>query len=599
MADYTAPLADMRFVLNDLVDLGALARLEGFEHAEPDLVDAVLEEAGKFAAEVLAPINRAGDQEGARLENGVVRTAPGFREAYKQFAAGGWNGVSCEQEWGGGGLPHVVSMAVQEMMTSANMAFCLCPLLTQGATELIAAHGTAEQKRLYLGKLVSGEWTGTMNLTEPQAGSDVGALRTKAVKQPDGTYRITGTKIFITYGEHDMVENLIHLVLARLPDAPPGTRGISCFIVPKYLVQPDGSLGARNDLRCVSIEHKLGIHASPTCVMSYGDQDGAIGYLVGEENKGMRCMFTMMNAARLSVGLQGLAIAERAYQQALAFAKERKQGRSTGADAVDNAPIIRHADVRRMLLLMKSQIEAMRALIYWNAEAIDLARRHPDPAVREAKQGLVELLTPISKGWSTDLGVELASIGVQIHGGMGFIEETGAAQHMRDARIAPIYEGTNGIQALDLVLRKLPNQGGKPVVDLLGEMRQTAIELSSAGATDLATIGSGLSEAVAALQKATDWLVAALAERPADAAAGATAYLRLFGTAAGGFLLGRQALTAQRRMAAGDGDDFCRAKLVTARFYAEQVLPQAGALLGPATAGADMLFALSPELLSA
>ena len=599
MADYTAPLADIRFVLNNLVDLGALARLEGFDHAEPDLVDAVLEEAGKFAAEVLGPINRAGDQEGARLENGVVRTAPGFAAAYKQFVAGGWNGVSCAAEWGGGGLPHVVAMAVQEMMTSANMAFCLCPLLTQGATELIAAYGTAEQKRLYLGKLVSGEWTGTMNLTEPQAGSDVGALRTKAVKQPDGSYRITGTKIFITFGEHDMAENLIHLVLARLPDAPPGTRGITCFIVPKYLVNADGSLGARNELRCVSIEHKLGIHGSPTCVMSYGDQDGAIGYLVGEENKGMRCMFTMMNSARLSVGLQGLAIAERAYQQALAFAKERKQGRSIGADAVDNAPIIRHADVRRMLMLMKSQIEAMRALIYLNAEAIDLSHRHPDPAVREAKQGLVELLTPISKGWSTDLGVELTSIGVQIHGGMGFIEETGAAQHMRDARIAPIYEGTNGIQALDLVMRKLPNQGGRPVVQLLGEMRHTEAELSASGAADLTIVAGALGEAVNALQKATDWLVTALAKDQPGAAAGASAYLRLFGTAVGGYLLGRQALTAHGRVAAGDGDDFCRAKLVTARFYAEQVLPQAAALLGPATAGAGTLFALSPELLSA
>ena len=599
MADYTAPLADIRFVLNDLVDLGALARLEGFETAEPDLVEAVLEEAGKFAAEVLAPTNRAGDEHGARLENGMVRTAPGFAEAYRQFVAGGWNGVSCEAAWGGGGLPHVVAMAVQEMMTSANMAFCLCPLLTQGATELIAAHGTEEQKRLYLGKLVSGEWTGTMNLTEPQAGSDVGALRSRAVKQADGTYRITGTKIFITFGEHDMADNLIHLVLARLPDAPPGTRGISCFIVPKFLVNADGSLGARNDLRCVSIEHKLGIHGSPTCVMSYGDQGGAIGYLVGEENKGMHCMFTMMNAARLSVGLQGLAIAERAYQQAVAFARERRQGRSIGPDAIDNAPIVRHADVRRMLMLMKAQIEAMRALIYLNAEAIDLSRHHPDAGVREAKQGLVELLTPISKGWSTDLGVELTSVAVQIHGGMGFIEETGAAQHMRDARIAPIYEGTNGIQALDLVTRKLANQGGKPVARLLDDIGGTARDLSQAGGAELEVIGTVLDEAVAALRKATDWLVANLAKDPPAAAAGASPYLRMFGIVIGGYLLGRQALTAQRKLAAGGGDDFCRAKLVTARFYAEQVLPQAAAMLGPVTAGAGTLFALPAELLSA
>jgi alkylation response protein AidB-like acyl-CoA dehydrogenase len=599
MADYTAPLADMRFVLNHLVDLGGLAKLEGLEHAEPDLVDAVLEEAAKFAGGVLAPTNRSGDQHGAKLENGVVRTAPGFREAYKQFSAGGWNGVPFEQEWGGGGLPWAVAMAVQEMMTSANMAFCLCPLLTQGAVELIGAHGTAEQKALYLGKMTTGEWTGTMNLTEPQAGSDVGALRTKAVKHADGSYRITGTKIFITFGEHDMVENIIHLVLARLPDAPPGTRGISCFIVPKFLVNPDGSLGQRNDLRCVSLEHKLGIHGSPTCVMSFGDEAGAIGYLVGEENRGMRCMFTMMNNARLSVGLQGLAIAERSYQQALAFARERKQGRSLGADAVENAPIVQHADVRRMLLLMKSQIEAMRALIYLNAEAMDLARRHPDAKVREAKQGLVELLTPVSKGWSTDLGVELCSIGVQIHGGMGFVEETGAAQHMRDARIAPIYEGTNGIQALDLVMRKLPNQGGAPVREFFQQMQALVPKLEAVNAKDLLPIAAALREGLVALQKATDWLTGSLASDPNSAAAGASPYLRMFGVVAGGYLLGRQGLIAHKRLADGSGDDYCRAKLVTARFYAEQVLPQAAALLGPVTAGAGTLFALAPEQLSA
>ncbi|HYM32012.1 MAG TPA: acyl-CoA dehydrogenase [Candidatus Cybelea sp.] len=599
MADYAAPIDDMRFVLNQVVDLGALAKLEGFEHAEPDLVDAVLDEAAKFARDVIAPTNRSGDQKGATIDNGVVRTAPGFAEAYRQFVAGGWNGVPFEQEWGGGGLPWAVSLAVQEMITAANMAFALCPLLTQGAVELIAAHGTKQQKETYLRKMVSGEWTGTMNLTEPQAGSDVGALRSRAVKQADGTYRISGTKIFITYGEHDMTENVVHLVLARLPDAPPGTRGISCFIVPKFLVNADGSLGARNDLRCVSIEHKLGIHGSPTCVMSFGDNDGAIGYLVGEENKGMRCMFTMMNNARLSVGLQGLAIAERAYQQAAAFAKERRQGRAIGADEGDNATIIAHPDVRRMLLLMKSQIEAMRGLIYLNGEAMDLARRHPDSAMREAKQGLVELLTPVAKGWSTDLGVELTSLGVQIHGGMGFIEETGAAQHMRDSRIAPIYEGTNGIQALDLVMRKLPNQGGKPVRDLLSDMQRTAIELERAAHGDLKIVGGNLKSAVAALGQATEWLAAHLGSDPAGAAAGATPYLRMFGIVAGGFVLAREALIADRGDSAGTGDAFRRAKITTARFYAEQVLPGANSLLKPVTAGSDALFAIPLELLGA
>ena len=499
MSDYSAPVRDMRFVLNHVVDLPAIAQLDGYDHADGELVDQVLEEAARLAGEVLGPINHTGDQQGSVLENGVVRTPDGFRQAYKQFAEGGWNGVPFDPEFGGGGLPWSVTMALSEMWNAANMSFALCPLLNQGAVDLIHAHASDEQKATYLEKMISGEWAGTMNLTEPAAGSDVGALRSKAEPQADGSYRITGQKIFITYGEHDFTENIIHLVLARTPGAPGGTKGISCFIVPKFLVNPDGSLGKRNDLRCVSLEHKLGIHASPTCVMSYGDDGDCVGYLIGEENRGMRYMFTMMNNARLSVGTQGLAIAERAYQQAAAFALERKQGRVAGTPADQSSPIVAHADVRRMLMTMRAYIEAMRALIYTNAEAMDLARRHPDDEVRAAKQAMVELLTPISKGWCTDLGCELTSIGVQVHGGMGFVEETGAAQHMRDARIAPIYEGTNGIQAMDLVFRKLPLQSGEAVRALIDEMRALDGGLAKQDGSVFKSFRAGLDTSTAAL----------------------------------------------------------------------------------------------------
>ncbi len=593
MADYRAPLKEIRFTLNHIADLPKLARFPGCENAEAGVVDAVLEEAAKFAAGVLGPLNRTGDLQGARYENGVVRTSSGFADAYRRFVEGGWNGVPFEPEHGGGGLPWAVSLAIQEMMTSANMAFCLCPLLNQGAVEALSAHGTEEQKRIYLENMVSGRWTGTMNLTEPQAGSDVGALRTRAERQPDGSYRIQGQKIFITFGEHDMAENIIHLVLARLPGAPAGTRGISLFLVPKFLVNADGSLGERNDLRCVSIEHKLGIHGSPTCVMSFGDNGGAIGWLIGEENKGMRCMFTMMNNARLSVGLQGLAIAERAYQQAVSFARDRRQGKPPVGP--ENGGIIHHPDVRRMLLLMKSQIEAMRALVYLNGEAMDLARRHPDETERKRAQHLVELLTPVSKGWSTDLGVELTSIGVQIHGGMGFIEETGAAQHMRDSRIAPIYEGTNGIQAADLVMRKLPLEGGETVRRFIAGIESFAAGIGG----ELADFKAPLAAAAGALKTASEWLLPKVAGDPVAAAAGSSAYLRLFGTVAGGYLLARGAAEAARLAAAGDDVPFHRAKIATARFYMEQVLPQAAALVGPATAGADALYAVDEELLCA
>ncbi len=601
MSDYSAPVRDMRFVLNHVVDLPAIAQLDGYDHADGELVDQVLEEAARLAGEVLGPINHSGDRQGSVLENGVVRTPDGFRQAYKQFAEGGWNGVPFDPEFGGGGLPWSVTMALSEMWNAANMSFALCPLLNQGAVDLIHAHASDEQKATYLEKMISGEWAGTMNLTEPAAGSDVGALRSKAEPQADGSYRITGQKIFITYGEHDFTENIIHLVLARTPGAPGGTKGISCFIVPKFLVNPDGSLGKRNDLRCVSLEHKLGIHASPTCVMSYGDDGECVGYLIGEENRGMRYMFTMMNNARLSVGTQGLAIAERAYQQAAAFALERKQGRVAGTPADQSSPIVAHADVRRMLMTMRAYIEAMRALIYTNAEAMDLARRHPDEEVRGAKQAMVELLTPISKGWCTDLGCELTSIGVQVHGGMGFVEETGAAQHMRDARIAPIYEGTNGIQAMDLVFRKLPLQGGEAVRALIDEMRALDGDLAKQDGSVFKSFRAGLDTSTAALATATDWMLGKLqGGDPDDAAAGCAPYLKMFGITVGGYLLARGALAAAAQLSNGATDKpFLEAKLATARFYAEQILPQAAALAGPATEGKETLFAIEAEQLCA
>jgi alkylation response protein AidB-like acyl-CoA dehydrogenase len=494
-------------------------------------------------------------------------------------------------EFGGGGFPWLVAVAMQEMLIAANMAFSTCPILTQGAIDMLAQHGSPGQQATFLEKMVSGEWAGTMNLTEPQAGSDLGAVRAKAVPAADGTWRITGQKIFITFGEHDLAGNIIHLVLARVPDAPPGTRGISCFIVPKYLVNDDGSPGARNDLRCVAIEHKLGIRASPTCVMSYGEAGGAVGYLIGEANQGMRYMFTMMNTARLSVGLQGLSISERAYQDALRYAQERRQGRAAGAPKGEPSPIVEHPDVRRMLLTMKAYIEAMRALLYTNAVSIDLARDHPDQAEREARRELTDLLTPISKAWCTDLGVELASIGLQVHGGMGYVEETGVAQYLRDSRISPIYEGTNGIQAIDLVLRKVPMRGGGVVSDLLAQMEALGPELAAAG-PELAGIAPALADGISVLREATGWMLSRGQAEPNDALAGATPYLRLSGLVIGGWLMARSALAASRLLRDAGGSDavFLQEKIATARFYAGQLLPQAAGLLPAVTAGAGPLF---------
>jgi alkylation response protein AidB-like acyl-CoA dehydrogenase len=585
VTDYTAPIADMRFQLAEIAGIGEIAELPGCEHATPDLIDAVLEEAGRLAGEVLAPLDRIGDQQGSRLENGVVRTPEGFKEAYGRYVEGGWNALPFAPEHGGQGLPIALATAVAEMWNAANMGFALCPLLNVGAVEALTAHGSAEQQRLFLPKLISGEWTGTMNLTEPQAGSDVGALRTRAVREGHH-YRITGQKIFITYGEHDMAGNIVHLVLARLPDAPPGTKGISLFLVPKFLVNPDGSLGPRNDVRCVSLEHKLGIHASPTCVLAYGDGGGAVGTLIGEENRGMECMFTMMNNARLNVGLQGVAIAERAYQRARDFARQRVQGRPITAETAGTYPILHHPDVRRMLLLMRAQTEAMRGLAYYAAGAIDRARHHPEAETRARQQRRVDLLIPVVKAWCTDLGVDIASLGVQVHGGMGFIEETGAAQHLRDARITPIYEGTNGIQANDLLGRKLLRDRGEAAGELIAEMRALADAVTREPHDQLAALRPPLAAGLDALERATHWLVERGAADAPDAFAGAAPYLKLMGTVTGGWLMAKGALAAAR----GGGDPgFAAAKLATARFYAEQVLPAAPALLPAVMGGATIM----------
>lgn len=596
MTAYNAPIRDMRFTLNHVVGLDQVAGLPGFDVVTPDLADQVLEEAGKLARDVLAPLNRVGDKEGAVLENGVVRTATGFRDAYWQYVDGGWNAVPFDPEFGGQGLPWTLALPIQEMWTSANMSFALCPMLNQGAVELLTAHGSETQKKLYLEKLISGEWAGTMNLTEPQAGSDVGAVRTKAVPQDDGTYKITGQKIYITYGEHDFTENIVHLVLARTPTAPAGIKGISLFVVPKFLVNDDGSLSDRNDLRCAGLEHKLGIHASPTAVMAYGDNGGAIGYLVGEENRGIEYMFTMMNNARLGVGLQGVAIAERAYQQAVDYAKGRVQSRALTGKDPNPVAIIQHPDVRRMLLTMKAQIEAARALAYYTAAALDNAHRNPDPAAAKQAAALNDLLTPITKAWCTDLGVEITSLGVQIHGGMGFIEETGAAQHFRDARITPIYEGTNGIQANDLVFRKVLRDGGAAAKALIAEMRAMAAQAQQGPGDDLETMGRQLAAAIDLVERATDWVLETGKGDLAAVAGGAVTYLRLFGITIGGFLTAKGMIAAQGQLQERGADTrFLDAKMVTGRFYADQILPLTAGLLAPITEGYRAIMALDVE----
>src|SRR5579885_1386398 len=563
---YRAPVADILFALKHASGFSAALAQGLYGDLDERTVEAVLEEAGKFATDVIAPLNREGDKFGAPFENGTVTMPPGWKEAYAAWAAAGWNGLAAPAQWGGQELPHAVNAACVEMWNSASMAFCIGPVLTMAAIDALDAYGADELKQRYLGKLVSGEWMGTMQLTEPQAGSDVGALRTKAVRAADGSYRVTGSKIFITYGEHDLTDNIIHFVLARLPDAPPGTKGISLFLIPKFL--PDGT---RNDLRAHSVEHKLGIHASPTCTMVYGDKGGAIGFLIGEENKGMASMFTMMNRARLAVGLQGVGIAERALQQAEAYARERKQGAG--------GTIVHYPDVKRMLLTMRGLTQAARAICYATAVAIDRALREKTEAARKSAHERASLLTPVAKAFATDIGIEVASLGVQVHGGMGYIEETGAAQHYRDARIAAIYEGTNGIQALDLVTRKVPLDGGNTVARYLGELRETVKQVGASNAPGFGRTAARLDEAVGNLDRATNYL---LAQKGSQAAlAGAAPYLRLFATAAGGCLLAEQALAALRASTDGAG------QVALVRFFAENIASQAAGLERTVTEGAE------------
>ena len=589
MSDYAAPLADIRFALSQIAGLDNVLSLQGFEDLTPDLIDAVLDEAGKFASGVLAPLSRVGDTQGARLENGVVRMPDGFPEAYKAYVDGGWNGPVFDPERGGQGLPWLVGTALNEIWGSANLGFSLGPLLTQGAVELLEAHASPEQKDTYLENMITGRWTGTMNLTEPQAGSDVGALRTKAVKEGDH-YRISGQKIFISYGDHEMVENIVHLVLARTEGAPEGIKGISLFIVPKYLVNADGSLGQRNDLRPGSLEHKMGIHASPTAVMLYGENEGAVGYLIGEECRGIEYMFTMMNNARLGVGLQGLSVAERAYQQAVAFAKERVQMRDAVNGGKDGVTIIHHPDVRRMLMRMRAQVEAMRCLAYEAAAGLDLAKRLADPDARKLAQRRVDLLIPIVKAWSTDVGQEVASTNVQVHGGMGFIEETGAAQHYRDVRIAAIYEGTNGIQSIDLVGRKLSRDGGEAMGLLAAEISATVEALRAQDDTDLSAIVAPLSEGLASLERTTRWMVGHIGQNPGEALAGATSYMKLAGYVVGGWYMARSALAT-----VGSNDAFSVQKRQIARFFAEQLIPEGVAMERPITTGGALVAGMSVD----
>jgi alkylation response protein AidB-like acyl-CoA dehydrogenase len=593
MDGYRAPIDDIRFTLDHLVPLATLSSLPTFAHADADTLAALLEEAGRFAEEVVAPTNRDGDRAGARIVDGGVVTPDSFHAAYERYVSSGWGAMQHPEEHGGGGFPLLAATAVKELITSANMAFSLNPLLTTGAVHLLTHHGSEEQRARYLPRMVTGEWAGTMNLTEPQAGSDVGAVTTRAEPAGDGTYRITGQKIYITYGDHDLSEQIVHLVLARLPDAPPGTKGISLFIVPKFLIGADGSLGERNDVQVVSLEHKLGIHASPTCVMAFGEGgDGAFGELVGEPHDGMRQMFTMMNDARLGVGLQGLAIAERAAQQAEAYARDRLQGRAPGAAPGAQSPIVDHPDVRRMLLETRAAIDAMRALCYENARALDLALHAADEDARRAGQRLADLLTPLSKSWCTDLGVELTSTSLQVFGGMGYVEETGAAQHLRDARIAPIYEGTNGIQAIDLVMRKLPSDEGATVLALLDGLVPSELP------EPLADLAAPLASARDVARQVTEELLARR-DRPLDVLAGASAYLRLLSTVLATGLVVRGVAAAHGAAVDGRlpgyGGDVLAARTLRARVLVTRILPSVHGLAPVVTAGADDLYALTPD----
>jgi acyl-CoA dehydrogenase len=596
---YRAPVADIAFTLKHVAGLAPSMEAGLLGDLSEDLVDAILEEAGKFASDELAPAAAEGDRHGTPLKDGVVTMAPGWRDLYRRWTEAGWNGIAAPEQYGGQALPHMLSVAVTEMWNAASMSFGLGPMLTVGAIEALDKHGSGELKGRYLPKLVSGEWMGTMNLTEPQAGSDLAALKARAVPAGDGTYRIFGQKIYITYGEHDLTDNIVHLVLARLPDAPAGTRGISLFLVPKFLVNEDGSLGGRNDVFCNGVEHKLGIHGSPTCTMIYGDgkfardgdEAGATGWLIGEENRGLACMFTMMNNARLAVGAQGVGVAEAAYQKAMAYALERTQGKAPGGTAGAGAmsPIVEHPDIQRNLLTMKALTQAARAICYACAHALDMADASTGEEARNWSER-ANLLTPVAKAFSTDIGCEVASIGVQVHGGMGYIEETGAARYMRDARIAPIYEGTNGIQAIDLVMRKLPLSGGEQVRGYIGELRAIAADVARSNREGFATTAERLESAVASLERATGWLADAAADGRQEAVlAGAQPYLRLFGLTAGTAYLARAALAE-----AGEAEG----RTALCRFAAENLLAETAALEDRVTAGADSLIAAARTALA-
>jgi 3-(methylsulfanyl)propanoyl-CoA dehydrogenase len=591
MSEYKAPLRDMHFVLQELAGLAEVAKLPGLEEINAELVDQILEESAKFASGVLSPLNKPADKEGSKWDKGKVTTPKGFKEAYRQFVEAGWNALQAPAEHGGQGLPKIVSTPVVEMWKSANLSFSLVTMLTAGAVEALILRGTEEQKKQYLPKMIEGSWTGTMNLTEPQAGSDLALVRTKAVREGDH-YRVSGQKIFITYGEHDLAENIVHLVLGRVEGAPEGVRGISLFLVPKFLVSADGSLGQRNEVQCASIEHKLGIHASPTAVLVY---ENAVGYLVGEENHGLEYMFIMMNLARFAVGMEGLAISERAYQQALAYAKERVQSRDVagGGKAVT---IIHHPDVRRMLMSMKSQTEAMRALGYVVAAAVDKSLRHPDKEERARNQAFVDLMIPIVKGWFTETGIDVASTGIQVHGGMGFIEETGAAQHLRDARITTIYEGTTGIQANDLIGRKIAREGGATAKGVIAVMRAVEAELGTAAGEDMAATREAFSAALTAAEECVSWMVITYGNDIKAAHAGAVPFLKLMGIVCGGWQMARAALVARQRLSEGKGDkSFYEAKIKTARFYADHVLTQAPGLRNAIVHGAAGVMALAED----
>ena len=590
---YIAPVKDMLFAIEHLARIEHIAQIPGFEDAGLDTAAAVLQECAKFNEGVLAPLNFEGDKNPSSWKDGVVTTTPGFKEAFRQYAEGGWQGLQHPSDFGGQGLPKTIGAACIEMTNSANMSFALCPLLTDGAIEALLTAGSDELKATYLEKLVTGEWTGTMNLTEPQAGSDLALVRTRAEPLPDGSYKVFGTKIFITYGEHDMAENIVHLVLARVAGAPEGVKGISLFVVPKFMVNPDGTLGARNDAHCVSIEHKLGIKASPTAVLQFGDNGGAIGYLVGQENRGLEYMFIMMNAARYAVGVQGIAVAERAYQQAVQYARDRVQSRPVDGSINASAAIIHHPDVKRMLMTMRAYTEGCRAMATVAAAAFDAAHHHPDAQVRKDNQAFYEFMVPLVKGYSTEMSQEVTSLGVQVHGGMGFIEETGAAQHYRDSKILTIYEGTTAIQANDLVGRKTARDGGQAAKAICAQIENTEAQLQASGTPAALAMARRLSAGRKALLDVIDFVAAGTKSSPNAVFAGSVPYLMLAGNVVAGWQLARSLLVAQDLLPKGQDEAFLRAKITTAQFYAEHLLTKAPGLRDSIVEGADSVTALA------